>query len=126
MSFLTTLLPALLPALGDGIRGVIAKFTGSAGASPQNVDEAIKLMQAQTDKLRAIAEIDKPSGNASPWVTNLRESSRYIATFAVLLNAALQSAFNPNPAHVVMSLELASSAFFFLFGDRVYLHLKGK
>lgn len=124
MSLLTTILPALLPALGDGIRGVIAKLTGSAGAAPQNVDEAIKLMQAQTEKLRALGEIDKPSGRASLWVTNLRESSRYIAVFVVLVNAALQTAFNDNPAHVLLSLELASSAFFFLFGDRVYLHLR--
>lgn len=127
MNFLlTSLVPALLPAIGDGLRGIFAKFTGSAGANPQNVDEAIKLMQAQTEKLRALAEIDKPSGRASLWVTNLRESSRYVAVLLVLLNAAGQLAFNSNPAHVVMSLELASSAFFFLFGDRVYLHLRGK
>jgi hypothetical protein len=123
---LTTLLPALLPAVGDGVRGLFAKFTGSAGADPQNVDEKIKLMQAETDKLKALAEIDKPTGKASLWVTNLRESARYIAVYVVIANGFLQSFFNPNPEVVVLSLELASSGFFFLFGDRVYVNLKGK
>ena len=121
---LTTLLPALLPAVGDGVRGLIAKFTGSAGADPQNVDEKIQLMQAEAEKLKALAEIDKPSGKASQWVTDLRESSRYIAVGVVLLNAAGQSLYNSDPAVVLLSFELASSGFFFLFGDRVYLNLK--
>lgn len=124
MSLLTTLLPALLPAVGDGVRGIIAKFTGGAGAKPRNVDEKIRLMEADTAKLRALADIDKPSGKASLWVTNLRESSRYVAVLLVLINAAGQLAFNDNAAQVIMSLELASSGFFFLFGDRVYLHLR--
>lgn len=123
---LTTLVPALLPALGDGVRGLFAKFTGSAGANPQNVDEKIQLMEAQTAKLKALAEIDKPSGQASAWVTNLRESSRYVAVIAVMLNGFIQSAFNDDPTIVLLSLELASSGFFFLFGDRVYINLKGK
>ena len=95
-------------------------------ADPQNVDEKIKLMQAETEKLRALSEIDKPSGKASLWVTNLRESSRYIAVFVVIANGVLQSAFNDDSATVLLSLELASSGFFFLFGDRVYINLKGK
>jgi len=123
---LTTLLPALLPVVGDGLRGLFSKFTNNASADPQNVDEKIQLMEADVAKLRALADLGKPSGNASQWVTDLRESSRYIAVIAVLSNAAFQSAYNDDQAIVLLSLELASSAFFFLFGDRVYVHLRRK
>lgn len=41
-----TIIPALLPALTDGIRGLIGRFTKGAGAKPQNIDEVIKLGQA--------------------------------------------------------------------------------
>ena len=51
MGVLVTVLPALLPALGDGIRGVFAKITGGAGGNPNNVNESIQLMQPETERL---------------------------------------------------------------------------
>ena len=123
-ALLTTVVPALLPAVGDGVRGIIAKFTGSAGAAPQNVEEQVTLIEAQTRQLQVIAELDKPQGNISQWVANLRASARYIAVFLVIFNGMLQAGFNDNEAMVILSLDMASSGFFFLFGDRVYLHLK--
>lgn len=123
-TLLTTLLPALIPAVGDGVRGIIAKFTGSAGAAPQNVEEQVTLLEAQTRQLQALAELDKPQGQISLWVANLRASARYLATFAVILNGIGQAAFNNDPEMVRLSLNLAEGGFFFLFGDRVYLHLK--
>ena len=57
----TTILPMLLPALTDGLRGVFAKITGGAGGNPQNVDERIKLMAADTERLKALSEIGRAS-----------------------------------------------------------------
>ncbi len=118
----TTVLPSLVPAVVDTIRGVVAKVTGSAGGRPQNVEETIQLMNAETERLKALADIDKPSGKASQWVTDLRESSRYIATFLILLMAFVLVVMNS--PHAQSTLNIGSSAFFFLFGDRVYLHIK--
>jgi hypothetical protein len=120
----TTILPALLPAAGDAIRSVVGKFTGTAPAAPKTVGESIELMKAQTERMKALAEIDKPSGNAHRWVYDLRESSRYIAVFLIILNWIGQSAYGTDAATIVIAAELASSAVFFLFGDRVYMHLK--
>lgn len=120
----STLFPALITPVADGVRGAIARYTGGEGAKPQNVTEAIKLMEANTDRLRALAELDKPSGNASQWVTNLRESSRYIAAGAVIANGIGQAAWGTDPVSVGLSIDMAASAFFFLFGDRVYVNLK--
>ncbi len=123
-AILTTVIPALLPAVGDGFRSLIAKFTGTSAAAPKTVDEHIALMNADTDRLRAMAELDRPSGKASAWVTNLRESSRYIAVHIVIVNGVVQMLLNSDPVVVDLSFDLASSGFFFLFGDRVYRHLK--
>ena len=122
MGLLALLLPALLPVAADGVRGLVGMFTKGKGAEPQNVDEAIKLMSAQTEQVKALAEIDKPSENISQWVANLRASSRYIAVF--LIFGATLVAVSTNAPQTDALLQLSGSAFFFLFGDRVYIHLK--
>ena len=38
-TILNLILPALVPAFTDGVRGLIAKITGGAGGQPQNVQE---------------------------------------------------------------------------------------
>ena len=121
----TTIVPALLPAAGDAIRGLVAKFTGG-GDAPQNVDEKIKLMEAETKKLVALAKLDTPPDNISLWVANLRASCRYIVVLLIIANVALQMGIGASDTVLLLSLDMASSAFFFLFGDRVYLHLKKK
>jgi hypothetical protein len=67
----SVLFPALLPALTDGVRGIFAKFTKGAGGNPVNVAERIQLMQAETARLQALAEIDKPSGEPSLGILQL-------------------------------------------------------
>lgn len=121
---LTTLLPALLPAVGDGIKTVINKVTGNNPAMPQSIDDAIKLMAAQTDRLRVLAELDKPTGEISKWVADLRASSRYIAVFILIINAVAQGIWGANDQVIAMSQQMGQSGFFFLFGDRVYMHLR--
>jgi len=123
MGLLALVLPALLPVFADGIRGVVGMFTKGKGATPQNVDEAIKLMDAEVNRLKALAELDKPADNISRWVADLRASARYIAVYLIFAGTIL--AVVTNSPQVDVLLQLSGSAFFFLFGDRVYVHLKG-
>ena len=124
-TLLTTAVPALIPALGDAIRGGVAKLTGSAGAKPQNVDEQISLMQADTDRLRAIAELDKPHGNISQWVADLRASSRYLLAFGAWGHYAILTVLPDIEAGVLQNaFNFAQSVSFFITGDRVYQYLK--
>ncbi len=120
----TTVVPALLPAAGDAIRGVVSKFLGNGGAEPQSVDESIKLMQAEVERMKALAELDKPTGEISKWVADLRASTRYIVVYPIMLNWIAQGMWGSDAAALQISTDLASSAFFFLFGDRVYLKYK--
>ena len=123
-ALLSLLLPALVPVASDAVRGIISKFTGGAGAIPQNVDEEIRLMEAKTKNLQALAELDKPMGNISQWVADLRASFRYIAAGVVIL-AAVSTVFIPvNPEVADLSWGAAQSVWSFIFGDRMYSYIK--
>ncbi len=123
-SILSLVIPALIPALADGIRGVFGKLTGGTGAKPQNVEEQIKMMAAENDRLKALAELDKPAENISSWVADLRASFRYIAGGLIILGA-VSTLYAPVAQDVQEAVwNLAGSVFAFLFGDRMYLKFK--
>lgn len=121
----SVLFPALLPAITDGVRGIFAKFTGGAGGSPQNVTERIQLMQAESERLKALAEIDKPIGEPDKWVTNLRSSFRYIAIIIIWL-ATVSAVFTPSvpEAITLILLDLSGACMSFVIGERMYLTLR--
>jgi hypothetical protein len=121
----SVLFPALLPALTDGVRGIFAKFNKGAGGNPVNVAERIQLMQAETARLQALAEIDKPAGEPSLWVNNLRSSFRYIAIIIIWL-ATVGAVFTPTvpePITLIM-LDLSGACMSFVIGERMYLTLR--
>lgn len=117
--------PALMPALTDGVRGIFAKFTGGAGGTPQNVNERIQLMEAETKRLQALAEIDKPAGEPSRWVSDLRASFRYVS-ISVIWMATIVAVFTTGvpEAIVMMMLDLSGACMSFVIGERMYLGLK--
>ena len=121
----SVLFPALLPALTDGVRGIFAKFTKGAGGNPVNVNERIQLMQAETTRLQALAEIDKPAGEPSIWVTNLRSSFRYIAIIIIWI-ATVGAVFTPTvpEAITIILLDLSGACMSFVIGERMYLTLR--
>lgn len=124
---LTVLLPALIPALTDGARGLIGKFTGGAGARPQNIGERVQLMQAETERLRALAELDKPIGEPSKWVIDARAIFRYAAV-AVIWAVTAACIFTPgiSPEFTFVMLDLAGGSMSFIIGERFYLKIKGE
>jgi len=125
MSLAAVILPAVLPALLDGLRGVFAKFTKGAGGSPVNVAEKVQLMQAENDRLRVVAEIDKPTQEVSLWVANLRASFRYIIISAIWLTTTA-ALFTPEvPTALVENLlDLSGATMAFVIGERFYFKLK--
>ena len=124
-SILSLIFPAVIPVLADGVRGIFAKFSGGAGGTPQNVDERIKLMEAETARLQALADIDKPSGEPSKWVTDFRASFRYVAILLIwiaTITAVFTSSVMPNIT--LMLLDLSGACMSFVIGERMYLTLK--
>lgn len=134
-TLLSMILPAFLPAVADGFKslftGVSQKFFG--GSKPIAVDDQVKIMTAETEKMKALAEIDRPVGNPSQWVVDLRASFRYIAAGLIIVGTGCIAGWvviggsgvtAAGAAVVNVCLELCSSVFSFMFGDRVYLNLK--
>lgn len=125
-ALLSLIIPALIPMFSDTVRGIVNKFTGGAGAQPANVNEAILLMKAETERLQAVAALDTPSPNISKWVADLRAATRYVIAIIVVLNAVVTVYVPGMPeAFVDMSVTLAGSVWSFLFGERMYLGIKG-
>ena len=124
-SILSLIFPSVIPVLADGVRGIFAKFSGGAGGTPQNVDERIKLMEAETKRLQALAEIDKPSGEPSKWVTDFRASFRYVAILLIWI-ATIAAVFTSSvmPNITLMLLDLSGACMSFVIGERMYLTLK--
>lgn len=123
--FWTTLFPMIVPALADGVRGVFAKITGGAGGTPVNVDERIKLMTAETERLKALNEIDKPDGTPSQFVTDFRAMFRY-AMIIVIWIATIVCIFTPQipVALTLQMLDLSGATMSFVIGERMYFNMK--
>ena len=119
-----TILTAFIPLVSDGVRGVINKFTGGAGAEPANTEEAIQLMDADIRRLEALSKLDTPGGNVSGWVSNVRAMQRPAATGLILINYMVTVLADVDPGYVDMSANLASAVVFYLFGDRTYMKFK--
>lgn len=119
------ILPALVPAFTDGVRGIFAKFTGGAGGTPQNMQERIQLIQAETEKLKALAALDTPSGEPSKWIVNLRACYRYVIITFILL-ATIFVVYSPGIQLGIVSvfLDMTGACMSFIIGERMYLSIK--
>ena len=124
-SLISLILPALVPAFTDGVRGIFAKFTGGAGGTPQNMQERIKLIEAETEKLKALAALDMPNGEPSKWIIDLRAAYRYFIVSFILL-ATIFVVYSPSiPATVVnVFLDMTGACMSFIIGERMYLSIK--
>ena len=128
-ALLNMLVTAAVPVAADWLRAAGNWLFGGAGAEPTSVKERIELMQAETERVKALALLDAPAGNISPWVANLRAAFRYIAAgviltpvpFVVIYGIIYPTAI---PAVNVYLSEVASPVFGFMWGDRLRVHLR--
>ena len=126
-TILATVLPGLIPAALDGIKMVISKITGISMGEPKSFAERKELYGAETERLKTLADLDRPSGNISNWVADLRASFRYVFVGLIIVvtlaYAVLYKSIGVPEVWGVLS-QLSGSATFFILGDRVYIGLK--
>jgi hypothetical protein len=117
----------VLPAIIDFVKGA-APAIGRKwfGVS---VEDQIKLDNAGIERTKALAALDNPYGVPSQWVIDLRASFRYIAAPAVMIVGAMvlyQGATVEDGQNLVdLGGQLVGMPFGFIFGERLYLGLKG-
>ena len=124
-SLLNLILPALVPAISDGARGLFAKLIGGAGGTPQNMQERIQLIQAETEKLKALSQLDNPTGEPSKWIIDLRACYRYVIITFILI-ATIFVVYSPSVSSAIVSvfLDMTGACMSFIIGERMYLGLK--
>ncbi|MFZ2190092.1 MAG: hypothetical protein WAV48_04890 [Candidatus Magasanikiibacteriota bacterium] len=121
---LETILAALVPVGIEGIKQAVTKFFG--GVKATTVDEQIKLDSNEIEKIKALAELDKPIGLPSQWVVDLRASARYLGALLVI-GVGIGSLFTAVDAQIqALALEAANVAFGFLFGSRIVANFTRK
>tara|TARA_R110000868_G_scaffold116274_1_gene309804 strand:- start:309 stop:680 length:372 start_codon:yes stop_codon:yes gene_type:complete len=119
-----SLLGALVPVGIEGIKQVIARFFGGVRAT--TIEDQIKLNTNEIEKIKALAELDKPFGQPSQWVVDLRASARYLGALSVIV-VGISTLYAPVPAGIqAIALEAANIAFGFLFGSRIVANLNPK
>lgn len=115
-------LPAMTPVLTDGLRGLFGKFFGTAGAQPQNFEQAIAWENIQIERLKALAALDAPAGNISTWVANLRASNRYILADLIIVASIFVICATAAPEAVkLQAADMIAVVLSFFFGERMYL-----
>lgn len=118
-----TVLPAFIPVIADGARALFNRVSGGVGAKPANVGEVVQLMQADTDRLKAIASLDDVAG-VSQWVANIRALQRPLASAAIILAYVGAIAFAKDQSVIDNAAQYAQMVTFYLFGDRSLMHWK--
>jgi len=115
---LESILAALVPVAAESVKQLVLRWTG--GVRPATVDETIRLMKAESDRLTALAALDQPGGTPSQWVVDLRASARYVGALSVIAVGigSLYVSELPEPVRIT-ALEAANIAFGFLFGSRL-------
>lgn len=121
---LSTVLTSLIPTLTYGVKRIIDYKTG--GANPNNSDEAVAQGQIDVQKLNALATMSATEGT-SRWVKNIVALQRPIVVFAVLVNWTILTicglaGYNVDLQIYVITANLASCVFFYLFGDRTLMY----
>lgn len=120
---LETIVGALVPVAIEGVKQAAAKWFGGVRAT--SIDEQIKLDNNEIEKIKALAELDKPVGQPSQWVVDLRASARYLGALVVIFTGIASLYIPEIEASVkVVALEAANIAFGFLFGSRIIANIR--
>ena len=117
-----TLLTAFIPLITSTVSRIVGRLTG--GPEPQTVSEKIQLMEAETAKLKAMADLDNTPG-VSSWVQDLRGALRPVSVLAILgVWAVLLVIPGTNEFILRIVADLASAATLYLFGERTMLYVR--
>lgn len=117
---------AIIPAATDWISAIVNRLTGGAGALPKNVDELVKIRLSEIEHLKALVELDKPYGEISRWVADLRSAFRpCIAIFSFIGAVVINFIPGIPEASRDYAFMIASTTTAYLYGERMYLGLKG-
>jgi len=120
-----TLVALFGPLIKSGGQALINKFAKGEQYKPANVDDAIKLMEAETKQLEARGKVGDTEGEALPWVTSVIKLQRPIIVYGTITGFMIMSLIDlGTPEDKKMISEMATMVIFWLFGERTMMRLK--
>lgn len=123
-ALLSAALPALFPAVSDGVRGIFARVTHGKGAAPQNVNEQVQLMKAETERVTALAALDVTPPNVHAWVADIRALQRPALATWILVAYITAMMIDAPPSTVDKLGDYAAMVVFYLFGSVGYQSMR--
>lgn len=118
----TTLIAAIAPAAIDAVKTLFGGIARKVGGL--SVDDEIKLLNANVQKLQALAQLDNPVGQPSQWVVDGRAAFRYVGALVSMTIGGLVMFYAPGDLKA-LGFELVAAPFSFIFGERLLMGLKG-
>lgn len=113
------------PAIKDGFMSLIKKWTGDKAGKPANAQEAIQLMQAETEQLRARSQIGDTEGATYPLVIAVVKLQRPLIVYASVLTFLAMASFHMGDAESRAQVsQMVEIVVFWLFGERTLMKLK--
>lgn len=121
-----TLLTLFGPLIKDAGQGLVKKFVGDKAGKPANVDEAIKLMEAETKQLEARAKVGDTEGPTYEWVVAVIKLQRPIIVYLTLASFLTMSIFDLGSKETQDNVALMVAVVVgWLFGERTLMKFKG-
>jgi hypothetical protein len=121
-----TLLTLFGPLVKDIGSGLTKKFVGDKAGKPANVDEVIKLMEAETKQLEARSKVGDTEGPTYPWVIAVIKLQRPIIVYLTLLSFLSMSIFDLGSPETQENVAMMSAVVtMWLYGERALMKFKG-
>lgn len=108
-----SMLAFFAPVVVEAGKAAVQRFIAPDYVRPTSVADKVALDAADTDRLRVIADLDKPGADVSRWVNNVRAMLR--PTIAVMVTTKWCIA----PQTAALDF-MVSSVWFYLFGERTF------
>lgn len=114
----------MAPALVEGFKSIIVKFTG--GVQPKSIDDVAKLADIDVRRLEAIAKLDTPVGTPSQWVIDYRAIFRYFAVTLIWFFTGIAIIAGAPVEVTELLLSMAGTTLSFIIGERMLLNFNRK
>jgi len=122
-----TLIALLGPLIKSGGQALINKFAKGDQFKPANVDDAIKMMEAETKQLEARIKVGDSEGPAYVWVTSLIKLQRPIIVYGTITGFMIMSLWGlGTDTDRKLISDMAQVVVFWLFGERTLMKIQDK
>lgn len=105
------MLAVFAPVVVEAGKAAVQRFIAPDVVKPLTVDEQLKLEQSDVDRLRVIAELDRPAENVHAWVNDVRAMMRPFVAVSVTVKWCIA------PQNASLDF-MVGSVWFYLFGER--------